>query len=117
MTTSRQAREDVRTGKIDGAVIIPAQYSRRVLAGDSPAIGLVVDNSDQTMSGSLEAEMQSVVDALNAPVIEQKVAAADRAGNCRALPLRGVHEVSSCRFHGAGHVCGGDDRRRHAVYR
>ncbi len=69
----RAAREDVRTGKIDGAVIIPAQYSRRVLAGDSPAIGLVVDNSDQTMSGSLEAEMQSLVDALNAPVIQQKV--------------------------------------------
>jgi ABC-2 type transport system permease protein len=40
----QSAREDVRTGKIDGAVIIPAQYSRRVLAGDSPAIGLVVDN-------------------------------------------------------------------------
>ena len=67
------AREDVRTGKLDGAVIIPKQYSRRVLAGDSPAIGLVVDNSDQTMSSSLEAEMQSLVDAMNAPVIEQKV--------------------------------------------
>ena len=67
------AREDVRTGKIDGAVIIPAQYSRRVLASDSPAIGLVVDNSDQTMSGSLEAEMQSLVDALNAPIIQPKV--------------------------------------------
>ncbi len=69
----QKAREDVRTGKIDGAVIIPAQYSRRVLAGDSPAIGLVVDNSDQTMSASLEAEMQSLVDALNAPVIQPKV--------------------------------------------
>jgi len=68
-----QAREDVRTGKIDGAVIIPKQYSRRVLAGDSPAIGLVVDNSDQTMSNALEQEMQSLVDALNAPVIEPKV--------------------------------------------
>jgi len=70
----RSAREDVRTGKIDGAVIIPAQYSRRVLAGDSPALGLVVDNSDQTMSSSLQAEMQSVVDAMNAPGILPKVA-------------------------------------------
>src|SRR6202451_2560128 len=60
----QKAREDVRTGKIAAAVIIPAQYSRRVLAGDSPALGLVVDNSDQTLSGSLEAEMQSVVDSL-----------------------------------------------------
>jgi ABC-2 type transport system permease protein len=69
----QKAREDVRTGKIDAAVIIPAQYSRRVMAGDSPAIGLVVDNSDQTMSSALEAEMQLLVDALNAPAIQPKV--------------------------------------------
>ncbi len=67
------AKEDVRTGKIDAAVIIPKQYSRRVLAGDSPHIGLVVDNSDQFVSGSLESEMQSLVDALNAPLIQPKV--------------------------------------------
>ncbi|MGC2403669.1 MAG: ABC transporter permease [Acidobacteriaceae bacterium] len=70
----QKAREDVRTGKIDGAVIIPAQYSRRVLAGDSPTIGLVVDNSDQTLSNSLQAEVQSLVDSLNAPMIAPKVA-------------------------------------------
>ena len=68
-----KAREDVREGKIDGAVIIPAQYSRRVLAGDSPSIGLVVDNTDQVMSGSLESEMQSLVEALNAPQIQPLV--------------------------------------------
>lgn len=68
-----KAREDVRKGKIDGAIIIPKQYSRRVLAGDSPGIGLVVDNTDQTLSNALEGEMQSLVNALNAPVIEQKV--------------------------------------------
>lgn len=70
----KTAREDVRTGKIDGAVIIPAQYSRRVLAGDDPEIGLVVDNTDQTMSNALESEMQSLVDALNAPTIQPRVA-------------------------------------------
>ncbi|MGB9147940.1 MAG: ABC transporter permease, partial [Acidobacteriaceae bacterium] len=54
-------------------VIIPAEYSRRVLAGESPQIGLVVDNSDQFVSGSLETEMQSLVEALNAPIIQPKV--------------------------------------------
>jgi ABC-2 type transport system permease protein len=68
-----QARDDVRTGKIDAAVVIPAQYSRRVLAGESPQIGLVVDNSDQFVSGSIESEMQSLVDALNAPLVQPKV--------------------------------------------
>ena len=57
-TSETQAREDVRTGKIDGAVVIPAQYSRRVYSQDAPQLGLVVDNSDQFMSGSIESEMQ-----------------------------------------------------------
>jgi ABC-2 type transport system permease protein len=69
----RQAREDVRTGKVDAAIIIPAQFSRRVYSKDAPTLGLVVDNSDQFMSGSLESEMQSLVDALNQPVIPDRL--------------------------------------------
>jgi ABC-2 type transport system permease protein len=67
------AREDVRTGKLDAAVVIPTQYSRRVYAKNAPQIGLVVDNSDQFMSSSIEGEMQALVDALNQPVIEDRV--------------------------------------------
>lgn len=62
-----QAREDVRTGRLDAAVIIPVQFSRRVYSQDAPKLGLVVDNSDQFTSSSVETEMQSLVDALNAP--------------------------------------------------
>lgn len=72
-TDEMQAREDVRTGKIDAAVVIPAQYSRRVYAQDAPEVGLVVDNSDQFTSGSLEAELQSLVNALNAPLIPARI--------------------------------------------
>ncbi len=67
------AREDVRTGKIDAAVIIPPQFSRMVYAQDRPALGLVVDNSDQFMSGSLESEMQLLVNALDQPVIPDRM--------------------------------------------
>jgi ABC-2 type transport system permease protein len=67
------AREDVRTGRIDAAVIIPAQFSRRFYSQDAPKLGLVVDNSDQFTSGSLETEMQSLVDALNAPLIPDTI--------------------------------------------
>ncbi len=69
----RTAQDAVRTGKLDAAVVIPAQYSRRVYAQDRPQIGLVVDNSDQFVSGSIETEMQSLVDALNAPVIPDAI--------------------------------------------
>src|SRR5580698_7920297 len=73
-TSEVQAREDVRTGKIDAAVIIPAQYSRRVYAQDAPKLGLVVDNSDLFTSSTLEAEMQSLVDAMNAPEVQNRLA-------------------------------------------
>jgi len=69
----RQAREDVRTGKVDAAVIIPPQFSRRVYAQDDARIGLVVDNTDQIMSGAIESEMQSLVDAVNQPVIPDRI--------------------------------------------
>jgi ABC-type multidrug transport system permease subunit len=69
----RAARIAVQTGKLDAAVIIPAQYSQRVLSQDAPQLGLVVDNSDQFMSSSIESEMQSLVDALNAPVISNPI--------------------------------------------
>jgi len=68
-----RAREDVRTGKIDAAIIIPAQYSRRVFAQDAPRLGLVVDNSDQFTSSSIESELQGLVTALNAPVIQPRI--------------------------------------------
>jgi ABC-2 type transport system permease protein len=72
-TDEKVAREDVRTGKIDAAIIIPAQYSRRVYAQDAPRLGLVVDNSDQFTSGSIESEIQALVDALNAPVVSPRI--------------------------------------------
>jgi len=67
------AREDVRTGKIDAAVVIPKEFSRRYYSQDAPKIGLVVDNSDQFMSSSLESEMQSLVDALNQPAVQPRL--------------------------------------------
>jgi ABC-2 type transport system permease protein len=73
-TDEVQAREDVRTGKINAAVIIPKQYSRRVYAQDAPVIGLVVDDTDPFGSSSIEGEMQSVVAALTTPVIQPRMA-------------------------------------------
>jgi ABC-2 type transport system permease protein len=44
-----------------------------VYAQDAPSIGLVVDNTDQFKSSSIEGEMQSLVDALNQPVIQPRI--------------------------------------------
>jgi ABC-2 type transport system permease protein len=69
----KKAMDDVRNGKIQGAVIIPPQYSRRVYEKDQPRIGLIVDNSDNFMSSTLEGEMTDITAALNNPTVEPRI--------------------------------------------
>jgi ABC-2 type transport system permease protein len=69
----KTAMDDVRNGKIQGAVIIPPQYSRRVYEQDQPRIALVVDNSDNFMSSTLEDELTSITAALNQPAVEPRI--------------------------------------------
>jgi ABC-2 type transport system permease protein len=69
----KTAMDDVRNGKIQGAVIIPPQYSRRVYEQDQPRIALVVDNSDNFMSSTLEDELTGITNALNQPTVEPRI--------------------------------------------
>jgi ABC-2 type transport system permease protein len=71
--SDRQAMDDVRTGKIDGAVVIPPQFSRNVYEGNNPRLGLIVDNSDQFMSSTLESKMEELTQALNQPVVDTRL--------------------------------------------
>jgi len=68
-----QAREDVRNGKIQGAVIIPAQYSKMVYEKNHPRIALIVDNSDNVMSAALEDKLTGMTDALNQPDVSPRL--------------------------------------------
>jgi ABC-2 type transport system permease protein len=43
-TDEVRAREAVRQGRLEGALIIPPQFSRRFLAGENPQLGFVIDN-------------------------------------------------------------------------
>jgi ABC-2 type transport system permease protein len=69
----KQATEDVRNGKIQGAVIIPPQYSSRVYEQNHPRIALIVDNSDNFMSSTLETKLTELTNSLNEPTIEPRL--------------------------------------------
>jgi ABC-2 type transport system permease protein len=69
----KTAVQDVRDGRIQGAVIIPPQYSAHVYDQNRPRLGLVVDNSDNFMSSTLEDKLTELTQALNAPQIEQRL--------------------------------------------
>jgi ABC-2 type transport system permease protein len=51
--SERDAAEAVRHGEVQGALVIPAQFSRRVYAGEAPRVGLLLDNTDNVLSGTL----------------------------------------------------------------
>src|SRR5512147_1880000 len=69
----KDAVRDLRNGKLEGVVVIPPQFSRRVYAGEQPKLGLVVDNSDQFMSSAIESKLLELTQALNAPVVQPRV--------------------------------------------
>jgi ABC-2 type transport system permease protein len=71
--SDRQAMEDVRNGKLEGAVIIPPQFSRRVYEENHPRIALVVDNSDNFMSSAVEAELADLTNSLNQPTVSPRI--------------------------------------------
>jgi len=69
----KRAVEDVRNGKLQGAVIIPPQFSSKVYEENHPRIAVVVDNSDNFMSSAIESELTDLTNALNQPVVEPRI--------------------------------------------
>ncbi len=71
--SDKQAVADVRDGKLQAAVIIPPQYSRRVYEENHPQIAVVVDNSDNIMSAAIESELSDLTNALNQPTVSPRI--------------------------------------------
>jgi ABC-2 type transport system permease protein len=55
------AAHDVRDGVVQGAVILPPQFSRHVYAGEAPHAGLLLDNTDAVVSGTLQGLLAGAV--------------------------------------------------------
>ena len=60
-----QALRDLREGRIGGLVTIPPDFSRQLLAGASPRIALIEDNTDQFSASSLEGALTQLLAAYN----------------------------------------------------
>ncbi|MFB3915117.1 MAG: ABC transporter permease [Terriglobales bacterium] len=69
----RQAVEDVRNGKLEGALIIPPQFSERVYDQNRPRIALVLDNSDNFMASTLSDKLSELTRALNEPEVQTRL--------------------------------------------
>lgn len=69
------ALRDLRHGKINGLLVIPAEFSRKVLAGDNPRIALVEDNTDQFSVSALEGTLDQMLAAYNQPRVPARLSA------------------------------------------
>src|SRR5689334_12628555 len=58
---------DLRDGRINGVLTIPPDYSRRMLAKDDPRVALIEDNTDNFVTATLAAAVNSMVGALGQP--------------------------------------------------
>jgi ABC-2 type transport system permease protein len=57
------AVRDLRDGRINAVLNIPPEFSRKVLAGADPRIGLIVDNTDQFSSSALTESLTELLAA------------------------------------------------------
>ncbi len=66
----QHAVEDVRNDKVQGAIVIPPQFSRKYYEKTRPQIALIVDNTDTFVTAAYEERLQQLVQALNVPDVQ-----------------------------------------------
>ena len=110
------ALRDLRNGKINGLLEIPPQFSRKVLAGANPHIGLAEDNTDQFSSSALEGTLNQMLVSYNQNPVPARALGQCHPLRCRNLSLRALHPISPARHHRAGHLRFGHDWRRDHLY-
>ncbi|HEY4100359.1 MAG TPA: ABC transporter permease [Gemmatimonadales bacterium] len=57
----QSAVHDVRSGKVQGALVIPPHFSRDVYSGQKPEVGILLDNTDNFISSTLHGLAQGAV--------------------------------------------------------
>ncbi|MGZ8711254.1 MAG: ABC transporter permease, partial [Thermoanaerobaculia bacterium] len=70
-----EALTDLRKGRINGLLMIPPDFSRRVYQENQPRIALVEDNTDNFVSAALVAKMNSLLDAFHQPSPPPRISA------------------------------------------
>jgi ABC-2 type transport system permease protein len=69
-----QALSDLRSGRVNGVLTIPPDFSRRVLAKNQPRVALIEDNTDNFVSTALAATLGGMISAYNQPAKAPRVA-------------------------------------------
>jgi len=77
-TDEGQALNDLRNGRVNGVLTIPAGFSERVIDRNEPSVALIEDNTDSFNSSAMAASMSGLVSAYNEPALKARRAAQPR---------------------------------------
>jgi ABC-2 type transport system permease protein len=72
--SEQEATQDVRAGRIQGVVMIPPGFSRRVYSNNRPELGLELDNTDAFVSAAIAQALSGMVTTLNQPAVQSRLA-------------------------------------------
>ncbi|MGH9541156.1 MAG: ABC transporter permease [Terriglobales bacterium] len=80
------AVRDLRISRVQGVLVIPVNYSRDARAGLDPRLGLVEDNTDRFITGTLDASLEGLVAQLNVPAVVGREPAAAALAQVELYP-------------------------------
>ena len=83
---SGQALNDLRNGRINGVLTIPAGFSQRVLDKNEPRIALIEDNTDGFVSSAMIGSVNGLVAAFNEPSLKARRAMQPRLDVVEVYP-------------------------------
>ncbi len=69
-----RAMAALKAGRLGAVLIIPPHYSRNLLLKLNPRVGLIVDNTDRSLSGAVEAAFNNIAQQMNQPFQPARVA-------------------------------------------
>jgi ABC-2 type transport system permease protein len=81
-----QAVGDLRNGRVNGVLTIPAGFSERVLDKNEPRIALIEDNTDGFVSSAMVGSVNGLVAAFNQPALKSRLAAAPQLDIVEVYP-------------------------------
>src|SRR6516165_5002711 len=68
-----RALTDLRNGRVNGVLTIPAGFSERVLEKNEPRVALIQDNTDGFSSSAMIASVNGLVTAYNEPTLKSRL--------------------------------------------
>src|SRR5206468_2498106 len=71
---SGQALTDLRNGRINGVLTIPAGFSQRVVDKNQPQVALIEDNTDGFVSSAMIGSLTGLISAYNEPGLNARLA-------------------------------------------